>query len=357
MPDDDQDKNMLERVLEPMTESFAAFPEAPEKPRPLPIPDPSVAVAAEPSLETSADSASEEPVPDWRTELSAKMQNYRTRRKPRAPKYPSLQIPLGLLSETPAADAYRAISADVSRSSNALQPAAPPELEAPRLRLELVEAAPVVAPNPAPQPAQPPTNLIEFPRSMESEAWDGLAEPVVEQPRILDAPELVPPAPALGGILLEAPEEANPHPAAEVPLRPASITRRFFAVIVDAMVVGYAIVVWGWIAAKITQEVPPRPQLLISVGVAAVVLWLAYQYLLMVYSGTTLGQRFCRLELVALDGTIASRKQRRWRWLASLLSAASLMLGYAWVLLDENHLCWHDRITHTYLQLRQRRPR
>jgi hypothetical protein len=24
-------------------------------------------------------------------------------------------------------------------------------------------------------------------------------------------------------------------------------------------------------------------------------------------------------------------------------------MGYAWVFLDENALCWHDRITHTYL--------
>jgi hypothetical protein len=24
-------------------------------------------------------------------------------------------------------------------------------------------------------------------------------------------------------------------------------------------------------------------------------------------------------------------------------------MGYAWVFLDEGSLCWHDRITHTYL--------
>jgi hypothetical protein len=35
--------------------------------------------------------------------------------------------------------------------------------------------------------------------------------------------------------------------------------------------------------------------------------------------------------------------------LASYLSAASLGMGYAWVFLDEDVLCWHDRITHTYL--------
>jgi hypothetical protein len=35
--------------------------------------------------------------------------------------------------------------------------------------------------------------------------------------------------------------------------------------------------------------------------------------------------------------------------LASYLSAASLGMGYAWLFLDEDNLCWHDRITHTFL--------
>jgi hypothetical protein len=35
--------------------------------------------------------------------------------------------------------------------------------------------------------------------------------------------------------------------------------------------------------------------------------------------------------------------------LAACLSAVSAGMGYAWVFLDEDALCWHDRITHTYL--------
>jgi len=29
-------------------------------------------------------------------------------------------------------------------------------------------------------------------------------------------------------------------------------------------------------------------------------------------------------------------------------------MGYAWVFLDEDALCWHDRITHTYLAPKNR---
>ncbi len=28
-------------------------------------------------------------------------------------------------------------------------------------------------------------------------------------------------------------------------------------------------------------------------------------------------------------------------------------MGYAWLFLDEDALCWHDRITHTYLAPRK----
>jgi uncharacterized RDD family membrane protein YckC len=266
-------------------------------------------------------------------------------------------MPLQLPAETSEPlEVFRPISADVWRSSNALEPAVQSEPRMVRLGPELVETASVPVPEPAPTPApQPPTNLLEFPRSMESQAWDGVAEPITEQPRILDAPELVPAEPALGGILLESPQEANPQ-AVEEPLRPASIARRLSAVIVDASIVGCGLALWGWLVTKITHEVPPRPQLLISTIATAGVLWLSYQYLLTVYAGTSLGLRACRLELVAFDGAIPGRKQRRWRLLASLLSATSLMLGYAWVLLDEDRLCWHDRITHSYLRVREHRP-
>ena len=115
---------------------------------------------------------------------------------------------------------------------------------------------------------------------------------------------------------------------------------------------------WGWVASKITHEIPPRLELVPCAVVVGGVLWLGYQYLLMVYSGTTLGLRACRLELAALDGetsnAIPARKQRRWRLLASLLSAGAMMLGYAWAFLDEYQLCWHDRISRTYLRVRER---
>ena len=33
-----------------------------------------------------------------------------------------------------------------------------------------------------------------------------------------------------------------------------------------------------------------------------------------------------------------------------LLSVLPAGLGLAWALFDENHLCWHDRLSQTYLR-------
>jgi uncharacterized RDD family membrane protein YckC len=286
---------------------------------------------------------------DWREELAAKMQSYRTRRKPRSPKYPSLQLPFEMPLEK--FESFSPASTEaVAWSALALEPSLveSEQVDGPQFTPELVPTS-----CPA-ETASATTNLLEFPRYAEAPSWSELAEPLIEQPRILDAPELVPLGPALGGILLEAPEGSQPLSTQDLPLHPASISRRSLAAIVDVAFVGSAAVLWGWIFSKITHEIPLRPQMMLPAAVLFTVLWLVYQFLLMVWSGTTLGLRACCLELVSLDGPIPKKKERRWRLLASFLSAASLMLGYTWALLDENRLCWHDRITRTYLRVRER---
>ncbi len=329
--------------------------------------------SAQESLSTAPPkSPSEASTPDWREELAAKMQEYRTRRKPRGPKYPSLQLPFEMPFEK--AEPFRPVTAEAaSRSSLAIDRLAIDHSRdksldesalpvAPQLAQELLVSDPLAPETmesaPAVQTATPTTNLIEFPHYSIAPERDELAEPLIEYPRILDAPEVVPPRPALGGILLETKQGANLNLAAEVQLQPASIARRLLAAILDAFFVAAATALWGWIFLKLTHVVPPPQQLLIAGVLIPAALWLGYQYLLLVGTGTTVGLRACRLDLVSFDGSIPQKARRRWRLLASLLSAASLMLGYAWVLLDEDGLCWHDRITRTYLRPRnnKRRP-
>ena len=94
------------------------------------------------------------------------------------------------------------------------------------------------------------------------------------------------------------------------------------------------------------------PALQQAAGISASLMalfWIAYQYLLLVYTGTTPGLKLAHLQLSRFDGTAVPRRIRRWRVLASVLSGLSLALGYAWCFLDEDRLCWHDRITRTYM--------
>lgn len=169
-------------------------------------------------------------------------------------------------------------------------------------------------------------------------------------PRILEVAEAMPPAPALGGITIEGIErKADRRPGIDVPLLAAPLARRMAAAAIDGAIIMLAMALFSAIFWKATEMRPPMAQIL---GLAAAVpcfLWAAYQYLLIVYAATTPGLRAAGLHLARFDGNSANRRLRRWRVLASYLSALSLGMGYFWVFLDEDALCWHDRITHTYL--------
>jgi uncharacterized RDD family membrane protein YckC len=196
--------------------------------------------------------------------------------------------------------------------------------------------------------------IIEFPRSIEEAAqfsWDELAEPVCDRPRILEVPEVAPSPPALGGITMEAVpgEEIERRPGIDIPLQSSSFTRRIVASAVDGFIVAAASAFFAFIFWELAAVQPPRFQTLgLAIGVPSL-LWATYQYLLIVHSGSTPGLRLAGLEINRFDGTFTNRRLRRFRVLASYLSAVSLGMGYAWVFLDEDSLCWHDRITHTYV--------
>jgi uncharacterized RDD family membrane protein YckC len=289
----------------------------------------------------------------WRNEVAARVNNYRARRRPRAPRYPSLQLkfdPPKASWDAHEASIRPAITANSHRLAVAMQTAfAVPQEEVPLLpRTDAAHALSV---------PEFGARILEFPRfaAPPPPVFDELAEAVVDRPRILDVPELELPPPALGGILMEPVEEPakERRPGFELPLQAAPMSRRLVAVAIDGLFVVTALAVFAYIFFRITSITPPLQQSAgISVALTAV-FWTAYQYLLMIYTGTTPGLKLARLQLSCFDGAAVPRKTRRWRVLASVLSALSLALGYAWCFLDEDRLCWHDRITRTYMAPKQ----
>ena len=285
----------------------------------------------------------------WRGEVAARVNNYRARRRPREPRYPSLQLkfdPPQAAWESRTADIQASVATPASHLAVALRETSALRLEAP------VEAREGNSAADRSNPSEAGAKIIEFPRSVAAPTlFDELAEPVDDRPRILDVPDSLPPPPALGGILIEPAEQPEQERRAgfELPLQPAPMSKRLLAGAMDGLLVISAFAVFAYIFFRVTSIVPAVRQAASISAILMVVLWAAYEYLLLVYAGTTPGLRLARLQLSRFDGTAVSRRTRQWRVLASMLSALSLALGYAWCFMDEDQLCWHDRITRTYM--------
>lgn len=301
----------------------------------------------------------------WREELAARLNRFRSRRKIRPPRYPSPRLPFDTLDRSRNFDPLprHANFEPLSNQALALDGIAPSH---PSVEVTTPQAAaahpPVSIPATVPDVKPAPSlsaKIIEFPRF----AWappppppDQLGEPVIDRPRILEVPEIAPPPPALGGITIEPAQvpSIEKQPGIDFPLQGASFSRRVFAFLTDGLIVAAASALFGFIFWKVANIRPPTSQLALLAAAIPVALWAIYHYILIVYSARTPGLLISGLELARFDGTSTSRSLRRWRVLASYLSAVSLGMGYAWVFLDEDALCWHDRITRTYLAPRKK---
>lgn len=281
----------------------------------------------------------------WRSELAARLDHYRTRRKPRPPRYPSLVLPFDaseswlrdpcIQSQTTSSSASSSDIALETRSSTA-------ETKIADTTFETEQARPQQPPSP-----NQSAKVIEFPRSAAIPVFHApeLADPIFDRPRIVEAPEILPPPPALGGMLIEAIHKDIIDIRSDSPATSATVPRRAFAAAVDGTVLAAAIAGFAAIFLRFNPVRAPLPMLATALGVAVVLLWMAYEFLFVVYTGSTPGLRVARLKIAAFDGSPLNRRTRRARVLASFLSAFSAGLGYLWCLLDQDGLCWHDRIT------------
>lgn len=338
---------------------------------------PSLSLAGEEPTAGNGTESAVEGTDAWRQEVAARLNRYQARRKPRPPRYPSLRLRFeeqdtthhvsaavhddSVFRQSVGTASHHALALDTFADSVAEGSATRnPEPETQDVRQNpLFVGSDDSSRHPAPPAilATATAKIIEFPRSWSPPPprLDELAEPVVDRPRILEAPEVVPQLPALGGITIEpaVQPEFEKRPGIDIPLQSASLSRRIFAAAMDAVIIALGCGLFCFIFWKMTAIQAPRFQIACFSAALAGLFWAAYQYLLVVHSGSTPGLRLAKLELARFDGTPARRSLRRWRVLASFLSAVSLGMGYAWVFLDEDALCWHDRITHTYLAPRK----
>ncbi len=229
-------------------------------------------------------------------------------------------------------------------------------------QFRISEPEPEPKPEAAIPPPAPPTqgNLIVFRRPfMEpplapQPSRDELAEPMNKRPRILEVPEDI--MPAVQGSLfpeirLDADEQESSSPREpqfEVPLRVALISERLMASLADLFLVVTAGLLFGAMAWRALPEIPHTKPFWMMLGAVTLFFWAVYQHLFLLYAGRTPGMRMRGIRLSTFDGRVPLWKQRSTRARFVFISFASVALGFLWALVDEDTLCWHDRISQTF---------
>jgi uncharacterized RDD family membrane protein YckC len=280
----------------------------------------------------------------WRQEVASRVQQHRARRR-RHSDHNALELDFS--AHEP-----------FSFSAGSQEPSPPPERYA---EIMVKSEAPKIIrfprPAPVPMPAMQEITLEEL----------GLAMPIPEAPRIVEADVEAEPAgdfaaapamkearqmdllPSFADIGLE-PAQPRLEEELEVIPQPAPLSQRMVAGVVDGGIVSCATGICALTFLKLAEEVP-QSRLTLAFGMAACgIFWLVFQYLFLLYAGTTPGMRISQLELCNFEGNRATPFARKCRALASALSGFSAGLGYAWAFIDEDGLGWHDRISQTHLR-------
>jgi uncharacterized RDD family membrane protein YckC len=165
------------------------------------------------------------------------------------------------------------------------------------------------------------------------------------------------PSPEWASIELEAqpadepqPEEPQSAPASMPDLRRSPIGLRVLAALVDGALVAAAVLGSALVAAAGIGHPIPAEIARFSVLLGLLLAGLLYMTIFLILDEATPGMACSALSLYTLDGEIPTRSQRCLRMAALLLSVLPAGLGAAWLLFDDDHLCWHDRFSRTYLR-------
>lgn len=169
--------------------------------------------------------------------------------------------------------------------------------------------------------------------------WSGIeldAEPEHEIAARVEAPTRV--------------ERAEPAAAAAAPLKVAPMNLRVMAAMVDFSWISAGLLTAVMVAAENASVMPSVKELEFGSVLALAVTGVLYQALFLTVSRATPGMKYAGLELCTLDGKWPGAGQRWMRAVASVLSLLPMGLGVLSAIFAEHSLCWHDRISGTYLR-------
>ena len=136
--------------------------------------------------------------------------------------------------------------------------------------------------------------------------------------------------------------------ASLLPPQVAPMHLRAMATAVDGLLVLGGFVLFAAAAAYVAGAVPVGTVAGIAAGGALALLYLSYQALFFWLNDSTPGMRYARIGLCTFSDENPSRSAMRKRILAQLVAVCPLGLGVLWMLLDDDRLGWHDRISRMY---------
>jgi len=142
---------------------------------------------------------------------------------------------------------------------------------------------------------------------------------------------------------------AEPASAA-VALEVAPVNLRLMSAVLDFSLIMAGFLTAVVVAAKNVSVLPPVKELELRSVLALVVTGMLYQAFFFTLSRATPGMKYAGLELCTFDGERPGAGQRWMRAAASVLSLLPLGLGVVAAIFAEHNLCWHDRVSGTYLR-------
>jgi uncharacterized RDD family membrane protein YckC len=130
----------------------------------------------------------------------------------------------------------------------------------------------------------------------------------------------------------------------------APIGLRLMVTLVNSALIVGAFLAVALVALVHASEMPTLHTLVVDAVGGLLLSGAVYLQMFYVLGKSTPGMKYAHLRLVTLDGDVPSRAQRLARLASVLFSILPLGLGLVWFLFDEDHLCWHDRLSRTYLR-------
>ena len=129
----------------------------------------------------------------------------------------------------------------------------------------------------------------------------------------------------------------------------AAVSSRAIAGLMDLAVVMVALGLFVAVVFQIKESVVTGPGawqvMAAGFGLMLLFYWVFYYG----FIGRTAGMTWMALKVVNFDGAAPTPGQRRSRALGAVLSTVSAGFGFLWSVADQQHLTWHDRISRTFV--------